>query len=365
MDKRITEIKKGPSNIYPIGASASNITLNDGSILEEALGNINLAENGSIIDQIHNMAQSYSQIYAPIVSPEFQGNIKLKEGSNTVIDVALKEDNQTVNISIQGDLTVSGTSKLGNIQGGANSTSWIGDLPITGIFTSTSQEGSQAGIKIIDSGIGFTLQDLTGSDEEKNTQKTALQGKSATIRASRFGIYPGYDNNNKAKLYYKSNGIHSFMIQSNGINTEVATINNTGLDVNGKITCDSFSSPDTTKRLNINTLKTFVNVLTDYDTYPYGEPCCVRLYPAVTGYLRSGKTNETAYTAPGFMWKSGSADKPSMYLFYFSTAGAFWSSHVTCEKVGSSYKKFAINTYSNYNSMTSVVSLSNKANPAT
>ena len=56
MDKRITEIKKGPSNVYPIGASASNITLNDGSILEEALGNINLAENGSIIDQIHNMA---------------------------------------------------------------------------------------------------------------------------------------------------------------------------------------------------------------------------------------------------------------------------------------------------------------------
>ena len=365
MDKRITEIKKGPSNVYPIGASASNITLNDGSILEEALGNVNLAENGSIIDQIHNMAQSYSQIYAPIVSPEFQGNIKLKEGSNTVVDVASKEDNQTVNISIQGDLTVSGTSKLGNIQGGANSTNWIGDLPITGIFTSTSQGGNQAGIKIIDSGIGFTLQDLTGSDEEKNTQKTTLQGKSETIRASRFGIYPGYDNNNKAKLYYKSNGIHSFMIQSDGINTEIATINNTGLNVNGKITCDSFSSPDTIKRLNISTLKTFVNILTDYDTYPYGEPCCVRLYPAVTGYLRSGKPNETAFTAPGIMWKSGSADKPSIYLFYFSTSGAFWSSHVTCEKVGSSYKKFAINTYSNYNSMTSIINLSNKTNPAT
>lgn len=349
MYKRITEVAQGLNNLYPIGANANNITLSDGSILEEALGNVNLAENGSIIDQINNMAQSYGQIYAPIISPNFQGSINLKEDSNTVVSIIPKTGNQAVNVSIQGDLSVSGVSNLGTIK----NASWSGDLPITGMITSIGSKkvsdeipAVSAGIKIADSGIGFTLRDLS-SDFTRND----IQEINAIVRTSPFSIHPGYanDNNDSAKLYYRSNGIHSFIIGSNGTGAEIATINNTGLDVNGKITCDSFSSPDTIKKLNISSLSSLVNILTDYDTYPFGEPYCVRLYPIVTAYLKTGdKTIGTSggFTAPGFIWKSSNENTPNMYLFYFGTGGGYYQSQLKCEKVGSTYKNFSVITRS-------------------
>lgn len=368
MYKRITEVAQGLNNLYPIGANASNITLSDGSILEEALGNVNLAENGSIIDQISNMAQSYSQIYAPIISPEFQGSINLKEDSNTVVSVIPKTGNQAVNVSIQGDLSVNGVSNLGTIK----NTSWSGDLPITGIITSMGSKkisdavpAVPAGIKIADSGIGFTLRSLSPPDFTRSD----IQEINEIVRTSPFSIHPGYasDDDNTAKLYYRSNGVHSFIIGSDGVGTEIAAINNTGLDVNGKITCDSFSSPDTIKKINIVTLKDLVKVLTDYETYPFGEPCCVRLYPAITAYLRTGnKTIGTSggFTAPGFIWKSSNANTPSMYLFYFGTAGGYFQSHLTCEKSGSTYKKFSLTTRSITGTALSIPSGS-LPNPAT
>ena len=350
MYKRITEVAQGLNNLYPIGANANNITLSDGSILEEALGNVNLAENGSIIDQINNMAQSYSQIYAPIISPEFQGSINLKEDSNTVVSVIPKIGNQAVNVSIQGDLSVNGVSNLGTIK----NTSWSGDLPITGIITSMGSKkisdeipAVPAGIKIADSGIGFTLRSLSPPDFTRSD----IQEINEIVRTSPFSIHPGYasDDDNTAKLYYRSNGVHSFIIGSGGVGTEIAAIDNTGLNVSGKITCDSFSSPDTIKKINIVTLKDLVKVLTDYETYPFGEPYCVRLYPVVTAYLKTGdKTVKTTggFTAPGFIWKSSNANTPSMYLFYFGTAGGYFQSHLTCEKTGSTYKKFSLTTRS-------------------
>ena len=54
MIKRFTEIKQNGSNTQtiPIGTSADYITLKDGSILQETLGDTDLAENGSIQEQI-------------------------------------------------------------------------------------------------------------------------------------------------------------------------------------------------------------------------------------------------------------------------------------------------------------------------
>lgn len=367
MYKRITEVAQGLNNLYPIGANANNITLSDGSILEEALGNVNLAENGSIIDQISNMAQSYSQIYAPIISPEFQGSINLKEDSNTVVSVIPKTGNQEVSASIQGDLSVSGVSTLGTIK----NASWSGDLPITGMITSIGSKkisneipAVPAGIKIADSGIGFTLRGLS-----TDFTRGDIQEINAIVRTSPFSIHPGYasDDDNTAKLYYRSNGVHSFIIGSNGVGTEIAAINNTGLDVNGKITCNSFSSPDTIKKINIVTLKDLVKVLTDYETYPFGEPYCVRLYPAITAYLKTGNKaigTSGGFTAPGFIWKSSNENTPSMYLFYFGTGGGYFQSHLTCEKSGSTYKKFSLITRSITGTALSVLSAP-LPNPAT
>lgn len=341
MYKRITEVAQGGENRYPIGTSASNITLNDGSILEEALGNINLAENGSIIDQINNMAQSYSQIYAPILSPEFQGGINLKEDSNTVVSITPKTGNQAVDVSIQGDLSVNGVSNLGTIK----NTNWLGDLPITGIFTSIGEKIGEnsvipSGIKIINSGIGFSLQDLS-----PNFTRDDVQGINETIRTSQFSIHPGYgtDASNTPKLYYRSNGIHSFMIGTGGTGIEIATINGTGLDVNGTVTCDSLSCPEVMKKVQLLTKNQFTNALTDYSTYPSYTPYFVRLGPDVTTYLR--KNNPSGFTGIGFMWKSGSPNKPSIYLFYYSTTGTYFSSHVTCERYNTNkYRNYTITT---------------------
>ena len=51
--------------------SMIDITLKDGSVLEQALGDINFQENGSIIDQINkiNMKMEEDTSYAPLSAP--------------------------------------------------------------------------------------------------------------------------------------------------------------------------------------------------------------------------------------------------------------------------------------------------------
>lgn len=75
MRERFSEINiTGTGNPIPVGAEAKNITLNDGSILEEALGDINFQENGSIIDQINkiNMKIEEDTSYAPLSAPRIK-----------------------------------------------------------------------------------------------------------------------------------------------------------------------------------------------------------------------------------------------------------------------------------------------------
>ena len=50
--RELREYADGNPASYPFGALAENIILSDGSVLEDALGNVNLFENGSVIDQI-------------------------------------------------------------------------------------------------------------------------------------------------------------------------------------------------------------------------------------------------------------------------------------------------------------------------
>lgn len=75
MRERFSEINiTGTGNPIPVGAEAKDITLNDGSVLEEALGDINFQENGSIIDQINkiNMKIEKDTSYAPLSAPRIK-----------------------------------------------------------------------------------------------------------------------------------------------------------------------------------------------------------------------------------------------------------------------------------------------------
>ena len=75
MRERFSEINiTGTANPVPVGAEAQNITLKDGSVLEQALGDINFQENGSIIDQINKISMKIEEdtSYAPLSAPRIK-----------------------------------------------------------------------------------------------------------------------------------------------------------------------------------------------------------------------------------------------------------------------------------------------------
>lgn len=82
MRERFSEINIiGNLTPVPVGAEAKNITLEDGSILEEALGNINFQENGSIIDQIQQLSDAIKNDYdyAPYTNPRFKNSLAVRQ----------------------------------------------------------------------------------------------------------------------------------------------------------------------------------------------------------------------------------------------------------------------------------------------
>lgn len=79
MRQRFTEINvTGNATPLPIGAEASNITLSDGSILEQALGDIDYQKKGSIIDQLNTIQKTNVGEFAPLQAPHFKEGIILR-----------------------------------------------------------------------------------------------------------------------------------------------------------------------------------------------------------------------------------------------------------------------------------------------
>lgn len=82
MRERFSEINIiGNSTPVPVGAEAKNITLEDGSILEEALGDINFQEKGSVIDQIQQLSNAIKNDYdyAPYTNPRFKNSLAVRQ----------------------------------------------------------------------------------------------------------------------------------------------------------------------------------------------------------------------------------------------------------------------------------------------
>ena len=82
MRERFSEINiVGNSTPIPVGAEAKNITLEDGSILEQALGDINFQEKGSIIDQLGQLSTTIqnSYDYAPYTNPRFKNSLAVRQ----------------------------------------------------------------------------------------------------------------------------------------------------------------------------------------------------------------------------------------------------------------------------------------------
>ncbi len=83
MRQRFTEINvTGNATPLPVGAEASNITLSDGSILEQALGDIDYQKKGSIIDQLNTIQKTNVGEFAPLQAPHFKEGIILRRYAN-------------------------------------------------------------------------------------------------------------------------------------------------------------------------------------------------------------------------------------------------------------------------------------------
>lgn len=308
---RFTRVKKNGS-IIPVGAEAENITLKDGSILEEALGDINLAEKGSIMTQIQKIPDTFSQTFASIKNPIFQESVRFQNQPNSIYAVQVKpledensEQNSTPSgraaVSIKGELEVLdvGSSPARSRLGQIHDSQWEGAFEANG---KVIIKGDQSGLEMIDSGLTSTLDIYLKKD----------------------------DTSNRAKVHYVTNNIHSFNIASEDTLKEIATISNSGIKVNGRISCDSFSSPDVTKLLKINSLDSLIDVMIDYTNYPGWVTYNVFLTSEITSKL----VRNNGFNAPGLAFKTRDTSKNlyHIYLFFFGMGGSFFQSTFSCTK---------------------------------
>lgn len=139
--KRFTQIIDKTNNVIPIGGEAQNITLKDGSVLEEALGEINLAEKGSIMDQLNKIKNdTLVGEYAPLVAPSIQQDFIVQQdyisflpsiernGSTTKNGITISRGNDSNYYTISGTFTGSSNIAIPLAQKGNDyNTSKIGD----------------------------------------------------------------------------------------------------------------------------------------------------------------------------------------------------------------------------------------------
>ena len=137
--KEIQQKQQGSTiSNYPIAAMAENIILKDGSILEDALGDVNVFEKGSVVDQIKSVRDMIGvQHYALETNPVVMDSLTLKNSSGNLFYA--NKDNVQIRTGIPlkanggvetTSLKATESSFITNINGGSYqstaSSSWTG-----------------------------------------------------------------------------------------------------------------------------------------------------------------------------------------------------------------------------------------------
>ena len=84
MQKRFTTIQNN-AGLFRIGAQAENITLSDGTTLQDTLGQIDVMHNGSVAKQLTDFKNAG---YAPITSPQFKGGVSVGVDQNNSYNIS-------------------------------------------------------------------------------------------------------------------------------------------------------------------------------------------------------------------------------------------------------------------------------------
>lgn len=176
MRERFSEIQiTGSSNsTLPVGADAKNITLEDGSILEQALGDINFQENGSIIDQIDKLDKKIQENtdFAPLTSPRIKDSFAVRR---------YNKDNIFSNAAYQG-----GTAR------GITAEYSVDEWKISG----TIEAGDNAVINL------YGFDDRSQTFAEASTYKVTIK---ENLNDAIQGLYPAYVTSLRFDLYNSTN----------------------------------------------------------------------------------------------------------------------------------------------------------------
>lgn len=199
MRERFSEINiTGTGNPIPVGAEAKNITLNDGSILEEALGDINFQENGSIIEQINKVDNRIQRdaSYAPLTAPRLKDALSVRR---------YNKDNILASIPVVGE-TKRGIAAIYN----NNLYQW----KISGVITS----GNNTTL-LLYGGDDYSTQLATTSDflvTIKTNLNGALSGTAQNpITSLRFDLHNSTSGQNTSIYVYSEDETKNFTIPAN------------------------------------------------------------------------------------------------------------------------------------------------------
>lgn len=201
MITRFTEVRQsGTQQSVPIGTTSDYITLPDGTILTDALGDIDLTTNGSIKDQINKLASKEQSGYAPIRAPFFKQGafVRRYDKGNLIMDLPVSTNSQSSN-GITANF-------------GATRNSWR----IIGILTSRTEDtvlhlygNSEQKLDILGAGDYYiTLTDTNGLLSDNTYLKLIFYTKSTNTYSSieyyqpvtneMFSINQGSENNQES-----------------------------------------------------------------------------------------------------------------------------------------------------------------------
>lgn len=217
MRKRFIEIKNRNGSI-PVGASTQNITLPDGTILNDVLGDLNVPQNGSIAQRLNRIVSQTGESITN-TNPHFKRGLyvdKYINSSGTVVfQVSPQETGESQTI-VSDKLKVNGTLVIEKDRTNDAGTTPVITLTNDGILTGNlTIDGTLAynGILNVDSSTGMRIQS----------------------NSSEFRIIPPTTENNYTTFRNNASGSFQFQIAGEGTPFKIEA---NGITVTNKIKAD-------------------------------------------------------------------------------------------------------------------------------
>ncbi len=179
MNKRFIQIKNSNGTI-PVGASTQNITLPDGTILNDVLGDLNASIKGSIAQRLDKISEE-SEGEISLIAPHFKQGLYVDKytdsSSNVVFQVSPSETGLSSTI-VSDQLKINGTLTIEKNNTNSAGTTPVFTLDNTGIMTIPSGNN---GLRISD---GTNVMNIVPSQNSRTLFRSVPGGYGFQISGS-------------------------------------------------------------------------------------------------------------------------------------------------------------------------------------